>query len=201
MVHSGGIAYTAEGEPSEMLGPMIRHLGGSIYSITTEIDNNKLMLELKVHGNYYRGEKLKPYSDGINLELGKGRILGEMGVTKEFETNIPMDPSGEMIPEKCEASLTEEMDRFTLHATFMKGQMVLLLLEQGEESHPYFMSTSKGDFKAMCMGTFLDASTLDENALKRPINYSVNKAGLSGTYDIRVIIDDTKYETGLQITC
>ena len=200
MVHSGGIAFTAEGEASEQLGPMIRHMGGHIYSITTEIDNNKLMLELKVRGNYYRGEKLKPYSNGINLELGKGQILGEMGVTKEFETNIPMDSSGEMLPDKCEGSVTEEKDRFTFHGTFMKGQMVLLMLEQGEESHPYFISTSKGDFKAMCMGTFLDASTLDENALKRPINFSINKAGLSGTYDIRVIIDETKYETGLKVT-
>lgn len=203
MVHSGGIAYTKDGEPSEMLGPMIRHAGGFICSTTVELDNGKMQLELKVKGNYYRGEKLKFYTDGINLELGKGQILGEMGVTLESETNIPMDPSGQELPEKCAATVVDECDRFTLSATFLKGDMVLLLLEQGEESHPYFVSTSsaKGDFKAMCMGTFLDANTLDENALKRDVHISVNKAGLKGTYDVRVIINDTKYETGVQIVC
>ena len=29
----------------------------------------------------------------------------------------------------------------------------------------------------------------------------VTKTGLKGTYDIRVIIEDKKYETGIQITC
>lgn len=201
MVHSGGIAYTKDGEPSEKLGPAIDLEGGSLYAITVELDNDVKKLELKVHGNFYRAEKLKLYTDCINLELGKGQVLGAMGVTKEDETLIPMDPSGEMLPESCEASLVEEIDRFTFHSTFKKGQMVLLMLEQGEEAHQYFISTSKTDFKAMCVGTFLDESSLSEEALKRNTKTAINKAGLSGTYDIRVVIDDKKYETGMQITC
>lgn len=201
MVHSGGIAYTKDGEPSEKLGPAIDLEGGSLYAITVELDNDVKKLELKVHGNFYRAEKLKLYTDCINLELGKGQVLGAMGVTKEDETLIPMDPSGEMLPESCEASLVEEIDRFTFHSTFKKGQLVLLMLEQGEEAHQYFISTSKTDFKAMCVGTFLDESSLSEEALKRNTKTAINKAGLSGTYDIRVVIDDKKYETGMQITC
>ena len=46
----------------------------------------------------------------------------------------------------------------------------------------------------MCCGTFLDS---DERNTKT----SVNKTGLKGTYDVRVIIDDKKYETGIQIKC
>lgn len=201
MVHSGGIAYTKDGEPSEKLGPAIDLEGGSLYAITVELDNDVKKLELKVHGNFYRAEKLKLYTDCINLELGKGQVLGAMGVTKEDETLIPMDPSGEMLPDSCEASLVEEIDRFTFHSTFKKGQLVLLMLEQGEEAHQYFISTSKTDFKAMCVGTFLDESSLSEEALKRNTKTAINKAGLSGTYDIRVVIDDKKYETGMQITC
>lgn len=201
MVHSGGIAYTKDGEPSEKLGPAIDLEGGSLYAITVELDNDVKKLELKVHGNFYRAEKLKLYTDCINLELGKGQVLGAMGVTKEDETLIPMDPSGEMLPESCEAKLVEEIDRFTFHSTFKKGQLVLLMLEQGEEAHQYFISTSKTDFKAMCVGTFLDESSLSEEALKRNTKTAINKAGLSGTYDIRVVIDDKKYETGMQITC
>ena len=27
------------------------------------------------------------------------------------------------------------------------------------------------------------------------------EGGLSGTYDVKIFVDDTKYETGIQITC
>ena len=194
MVHSGGIAYDAEGNPSEALGAFAKDQGGSLETITVEICDNKKMLELHVPGNYYRGEKLKLYSDGINLELGKGQILGEMGVTKEFDTEIPLDPSGEMLPESCNARIEDEVDRFTFFSRFEKGQLVMLLLEQGEEVHRYFISTTAVPFLAMCCGTFLDSD--DRNT-----RTNINKAGLKGTYDVRVIIDDKKYETGVQINC
>lgn len=194
MVHSGGIAYDPEGNPSEALGAFAKDQGGSLESITVEICDNKKMLELHVPGNYYRGEKLKLYSDGINLELGKGQILGEMGVTKEFDTEIPLDPSGEMLPESCNARIEDEVDRFTFFSRFEKGQMVMLLLEQGEEVHRYFISTTAVPFLAMCCGTFLDSD--DRNT-----RTNINKNGLKGTYDVRVIVDDMKYETGVQIQC
>ena len=194
MVHSGGIAYDSEGNPSEALGAFAKDQGGCLESITVEICDNKKMLDLHVPGNYYRGEKLKLYSDGINLELGKGQILGEMGVTKEFDTEIPLDPSGEMLPESCNARIEDEIDRFTFFSRFEKGQLVMLLLEQGEEVHRYFISTTAVPFLAMCCGTFLDSD--DRNT-----RTNINKAGLKGTYDVRVIIDDKKYETGVTISC
>ena len=202
MVHSGGIAYDAEGAPSELLGPAAAHQGGKTRSTTVEIDNDKKMLELKVVGNFYRGEKLKPF-ECCNLIMGKGQALGAMGVTKENDVEIPFEYSGEELPAGYEAWIEEEIDRFTLHATFRKGQLVILSLRQGEEEHQYFINTNRNanDFKAMCVGTFLDASILDENAMKRPTDTAVNKAGLSGTYDVRVFIEDTFYETGVKITC
>lgn len=194
MVHSGGIAFDPDGSPSETLGAFAANTGGRVEAITVEICDNKKQLELHVPGNYYRAEKLKLYSDGINLELGKGQILGEMGVTKEFETDIPMDNSGEMLPESCNARIEDEDDRFTFFSRFEKGQLVMLLLEQGEEKHRYFISTTAVAFLAMCCGTFLDSD-------ERNTRTSINKAGMKGTYDVRVIIDDKKYETGVKITC
>ena len=35
---------------------------------------------------------------------------------------------------------------------------------------------------------------------ERKVSCAINKAGLEGTYDIRIIIDDKKYETGLQMS-
>lgn len=193
MVHSGGIAYM-NGEPSEVIGGFARTMGGDLYSTTVEVCDGRVMLELKTPGNYYRAEKLKMYS-GQDLELGEGKILGSMCVTEEFDTEIPAEACGEMLPASCAAVFEEEEDRFTLRSTFEKGQLVMLLLERGEEVHRYFISTSVSKSrKAMCCGTFLES---DERITKT----SVNKKGLSGTYEVRIIIDDKKYETGVTITC
>lgn len=196
MVHSGGIAYDMNDEPSEELGAKLKLTGGGkLYSKTVEIADNKKQLELQVHGNFYRGEKLKLYSaDGINLELGKGEVVGQMGVTKEFDTEIPVDACGELLPESCDAKIEDEFDRFTFRSRFEKGQLVMLLLEKEDEVHRYYISTAAGNFAAMCCGTFLESD-------ERNTRTSINKVGMSGTYDIRVIIDDKKYETGVQITC
>lgn len=99
-----------------------------------------------------------------------------------------------MLPESCNARIEDEIDRFTFFSRFEKGQLVMLLLEQGEEVHRYFISTTAVPFLAMCCGTFLDSD--DRNT-----RTNINKTGLKGTYDLRVIIDDKKYETGVTISC
>ncbi len=194
MVHSGGIGFLNNGEPSEVLPARLRDGSGKMYSTTIEVCNDVKLLEMQVHGNFYRAEKLKLYSDGINLELGKGQLLGELAPTKEFDIEVPAEKTGELLPESCQGEVIEEADRFTFNATFEKGQMVQLLVEQGEEVHRYFISTTALQLKAMCCATFMTADA-------RQTRTFVNKAGLKGTYDLRVIVDDKEYETGVQVTC
>ena len=194
MVHSGGIQYYGEDASEQFAAlmqddPMVR-----TRSITVELLDDVKMLELEVEGNFYRAEKLHLYHDQDNLPLGEGVELGEMGRTKEFDTMIEMDSCGEELSHIYEASIEEESDRFTFKATFESGQLVMMTLEQGEEIHSYFISTAKSPFAALCCGTFIEKDA-------RKVKCSVNKAGLSGTYDVRVIVDDKKYETGIQISC
>ena len=194
MVHSGGIQYYGEDASEQFAAlmqddPMVR-----TRSITVELLDDKKMLELEVEGNFYRAEKLHLYHDQDNLPLGEGVELGEMGRTKEFDTMIEMDSCGEELSHIYEASIEEESDRFTFKATFESGQLVMMTLEQGEEIHSYFISTAKSPFAALCCGTFIEKDA-------RKVKCSVNKAGLSGTYDVRMIVDDKKYETGIKIEC
>ena len=194
MIHSGGIAYL-NGEPSEALGAFARNMpGGALETHTVEVCDGKVMLDLHLPANYYRAEKTKMYVDGNNLDLGDGVQLGAMGVTPEFDTDIPMDSCGELMPESCNARIEEEDDRLTFYSRFEKGQMVMLLLEGEKETHRYFISTTAVPHRAMCCGTFMDSD-------ERNTRTFVNKAGLSGEFDVRVIIDDKKYETGIKITC
>lgn len=194
MVHSGGSAYNKDGEISESLGALEQNMGGTLFATTVELCDDRKMLELHTKGNYYRAEKMKLYADQGNLELGEGSMLGEMGITKEFDTDIPAPVSSELIPDRYEARIEDEDDRFTFHAKFEKGQLVMLMLEQGEEKHRYYISTTAVSHKAMCCGTFLES---DERVTKT----NVNKAGMKGTYEVFVVIDDTKYPCGVSIEC
>ena len=194
MVHSGGSAYNKDGEISESLGALEQNMGGTLFATTVELCDDRKMLELHTKGNYYRAENMKLYADQGNLELGEGSVLGEMGITKEFDTDIPAPVSSELIPDRYEARIEDEDDRFTFHAKFEKGQLVMLMLEQGEEKHRYYISTTAVSHKAMCCGTFLES---DERVTKT----NVNKAGMKGTYEVFVVIDDTKYPCGVSIEC
>ncbi len=194
MVHSGGSAYNKDGEISESLGALEQNMGGTLFATTVEICDDKKMLELHTKDNYYRAEKMKLYAEQGNLELGAGSVLGEMGVTKEFDTDIPVPVSSELIPDRYEARIEDEDDRFTFHAKFEKGQLVMLMLEKGEEKHRYYISTTAVSHKAMCCGTFLES---DERVTKT----NVNKAGMKGTYEVFVVIDDIKYPCGVSIKC
>lgn len=194
MVHSGGIQYYGEDASEKFAALMQDDPNVRVRSITVELLDDKNMLELEVDGNFYRAEKLHLYHDGDNVMLGEGVQLGEMGVTKEFDTLIPMEPCGEELPHIYEANIEEESDRFTFNAIFESGQLVMLMLEKEGEEHGYFISTAKNIFAALCCGTFIEKDA-------RKVRCSVNKAGLKGTYDVRVIVDDKKYETGIKIEC
>lgn len=194
MVHSGGIQYY-KGEASEQFAALMQDDPDvSTRSITVEVLDDQVMLELEVEGNFYRAEKLRLYHDQETLIPGPGAYLGKMGITKEFDTDIPMDSSGVLIPQRYESEILEEDDRFTYKAIFEKGQLVMLMLEQGEETHRYYISTAAKQFEALCCGTFITRDA-------RAVTLSINKEGLKGTYDVRMIVDDEKFETGVQIHC
>lgn len=194
LVHSGGIQYYGEHASEKPAALLQGDSNVRAESITVEVLHGKVIMELKIEGNFYRAEKLSLYHDQDNLPMGEGKRVGQMGVTPEFSTRIPMESCGELLPYRYEAELTEEEDRFTFKAVFEGGQLVMLTLEQGEEEHAYFISTSKNKFTALCCGTFIEKDP-------RNITLSVNKAGLKGIYDVRVIVDDKKYETGIRIPC
>ena len=60
----------------------------------------------------------------------------------------------------------------------------------------FFVSNfvGKTPFAALCCGTFIEKDA-------RKVSCAINKAGLKGTYDVRVIVDDKKFETGIKIEC
>lgn len=197
MIHSGGITYDGNGEPSELLGPyaQMEDPNATLKSITVEMNHGKKELELVTKSNYYRAEKFPLYAKGKganDLILGKGIILGDLGETLQNDTDVGAVDKGEMVSDSVNVRLTDEDDMFTFQAKFEKGQLVLLVLEGKDETRQYFISTARGYRGAMCSGTFLMADA-------RETRTGVSKSGLHGEYKVKLIIDDTKYDTGLTI--
>ncbi|MDO0822343.1 aryl-sulfate sulfotransferase [Desulfosporosinus nitroreducens] len=192
LVHSGGIGYL-NGEPSNR--PPVQYTGkdkeNTIFnSITVELKDDVVMYEMQIPANYYRAEKLKLYCAEDVLTLGKGELLGTLGVTEEFLTIPPAEEAG-LVPQQYNVKIGLEEDRVIFKATFEKGQMVLLQFE-GDTTHSYFVPTTKRPFLAMCVGTFLESDD-------RAVEFPVSREGLTGEFKITLIIDENKYETGVTV--
>lgn len=193
MVHSGGTG-TFKGEPCDK--PPVQFLGDDekdlkMNSITVEIKDNKVVYEMQIPANYYRAEKLPLYCKEDVLTLGKGQLLGTLGVTEEFLT-IPDTKDGGMVPEKYNLRMAQETDRLVMKGSFEKGQLAMLLLE-GDKTHAYFVPTTKRPFLAMCVGTFLEN---DDRAVEFPVSFE----NISGKFKISLIVDEFKYDTGIEMT-
>jgi len=192
LVHSGGIGRfrgeTCNKPPVQFRGDDEQFL--ELNSITVELKDDQVMYEMHLPANYYRAEKLELYCPEDVLTFGKGQLLGTLGETETFDT-IPEVSDGGIVPDKYNVKIAEEEDRLILKATFEKGQLVMLLLE-GTETRAYFVPTTKRPFLAMCVGTFMEA---DDRAVEFPIS----REGISGTYRLSLIVDEHKYDTGLEL--
>ena len=206
MVHSGGIGYedgkVCEGMAVQrVMDPKFnKDHEYTFNSVTVELVDDEIMLELHVPANLYRAEKLPLYYVGETIELGKGKYLGNLIETQTTKMKIKADETGELLPEEFKAHVVEEDDRVLVNAYFEENTMaqVLLYKEDGDIVR-YPVNTAPQKFQAMCVGTFQKADT-------REVDTFINKNGLSGTYNIKVLAqvgeEDYKiYETGVSFSC
>ena len=172
------------------------HLGEgevTFNSVSVELLNDEVMYELHLPASYFRAKKLPPYCEEETLTFGPGKQLGHLGVTEEFGTEPPAEEGGEA-PDAYGIEIREENDRFILHGRFENGQIVMVILENGEERHKYFVPTTKHAFSSICVGTFIEHD-------ERIVNHPINKEGLTGTYRVKVLVEEKIYETGISVEC
>lgn len=194
MVHSGGTGFI-DGKAVNVPATSAKSPDGKhvdLNSITVEIKDDKVMYEMQIPANYYRAEKLDLYCKEDVLSFGKGELLGTLGTTEVFDT-IPDVEAGGMVPAQYKLKLAQEVDRLVMKGSFEKGQLAMLLLEGNGKTYSYFVPTTKRPFLAMCVGTFLEN---DERSVEFPVSFE----GISGKYKVSIIIDDKKYDTGVEVS-
>jgi len=206
MVHSGGIGYE-DGKPCEGMAVQFavnpektKDHTYTFNSITVELVDDVVMLELEVPANLYRAEKLPLYYAGETIELGKGAVLGGLLATQTTNMKVKAEETGQLLPEDFKAKIVEEDDRILVNGFFEEHTIaqVLLYAENGEVIR-YKVDTVPKKFQAMCVGTFQKADT-------REVDTFINKTGLSGKYTVKVLAQDGEevykiYETGVTVTC
>ncbi|MBQ2020853.1 MAG: aryl-sulfate sulfotransferase, partial [Peptococcaceae bacterium] len=202
MVHSGGIGYE-DGKPCEGMAVMLSmNPGEHVYtfnSITCELVNDEVVMELHVPANCYRAEKLPLYYAGETIELGKGQYLGGIIETPVTKMKVKAEETGALLPAEFKAKVVEEDDRVLVNGFFEENSIAQVLLVQGDEVRRYKVDTAPMNFLAMCVGTFQKADS-------REVDTFISKTGLSGEYQIKVLAqvgeDEYKvYETGVVISC
>lgn len=194
MIHSGGIGFK-DGQASDFLGPFLDTADPAVElrSVTVEEKNGVVLYELETEGNFYRAEKLPIYHDGENVTFGPGQLLGQLDVTPEFDTVPDAEEVNELPDSWHNITIEEDEDRFVFHGKFEHGTLAMLCLEGGKKNHNYYINTSATWHLAMCSGAFLE----DDD---RDVKLNVSKIGLSkGKLDIKIIINDKKYDTGVSI--
>ncbi len=195
LIHSGGISYL-DGYASDLLGSFAMQtaeLKDKVYmcSKTVEEKNGVLMYYIEVTGNFYRAERLPLYHKGDNIQLeNKGKLVGELDITPEFGTIPDLDEVCEPCPLSYAIDIVEEEDKLVLTGVFPRGSLAMWVIENSDEAHAYYINTAAHSFLAMCSGAYLDS-----NAETR--RFSLSKRGLSGKFEIKVIIDDKKYSSGI----
>ncbi|MBQ5659010.1 MAG: aryl-sulfate sulfotransferase, partial [Peptococcaceae bacterium] len=205
MVHSGGIAYedgkTCDGfAVMDSVDPIkSKEHTYTFNSITVELVDDEVVMELHVPANCYRAEKLPLYYAGETIELGKGQYLGGLKQTPTTKMKVKAAEAGELLPAEFKAKVVEEDDRVLVNGFFEESTIAQVLLVQGEELIRYNIDTVPKNFQAMCVGTFQKADS-------REVDTFISKTGLSGEYQIKVLVqvgeDEYKvYETGVVISC
>ena len=192
LLHSGGQQFY-DGKPAEDILPAKPDPKARRGSVTLEVVDGKVVLDLRIKGNYYRADKLALYTEGANLELGNGKKLGSLAFTEQVSAPAAKD-AGESIPDSLMAHVIEESDRVALKARFELGTDAVLLLKQGDNSLHYRIDTGGSRFAANSCMPHIPPD--DRNTLTY-----VNKNGLSGQYELFLVIDSKRYKLEVTITC
>lgn len=196
LIHSGGIGWK-DGYASDALGAFLdpkKDPSTDICAKTVEQKDGVVLYAMEVDGNFYRAEKLLPYHDGDNAALGEGVLVGELEETETFDTIPDVPECGEVIGSWHQVAIEEDNDRLVFHGRFERGSLVMVLLKNATETRGYFINTAASYHLAMCSGAYLED---DERTIKQ----NISKRGLSGCYDLKVLVEDKIFETGVRIFC
>lgn len=189
LIHSGGIQLY-DGIAAETWVDF-SDPRSTVESRTIEVQDGEIIMELAVSGNYYRGKKYPIYSEGNNLSLENGRVVGHLSVCNQSKNTISEIVDMGIIPEQHKLHIIENQDLVLFKGCFEPEDHVKVIFSGETEDRIYDVGYM-GPMAAFTGKPYLPLSPKNRST-------GVNKNGLSGKYQIYILINDKKYATEVTI--
>lgn len=190
VVHSGGIVKV-NGIPSNYPAGL-SNKEVSLKSDTVELLNNEVIYELILPTNNYRVRKMEMYSNS-EYKQGVGVRLGSVSKTEESNKHTIIVKSKDIDNNYNKHNITfdKEVNRLVFSGTFLKDDMVKIILDKFLGKKEYDVIIRKRPYTAMCVDIF----TKEEEKDGIKVTKYINNTGLKGKYLIYVSVNGTIYKT------
>ena len=178
LITSGGIVYNNNIIQNQ---PFAFYENGTAKSIIVEVNNNKVLYELKLPYNTYRTEKINLY-DNLYYGLEEGLNLGRQEDTfyKEIiDEKIKPTKTIEDLKEN-EIQLILEHDRLSVKGVYHKADFVDIIIVKNDKQYVYEVPTKLTSYTAMCAYIPNDDHISDEYSTV--IKYITNLEGENHIY-------------------
>ena len=178
LITSGGIVYDNNIIQNQ---PFAFYENATAKSIIVEVNNNKVLYELKLPYNTYRTEKIDLY-DNLYYGLEKGLNLGNQEDTfyKEIiEEEIKPTKTLEDLKEN-EIEVVLEHDRLSVKGVYHKSDLVDIIIVKDNKQYVYEVPTKLTSYTAMCAYIPNDDHISDEYSTV--IKYITNLGGNNHIY-------------------
>lgn len=188
-VHFGGSAKV-DGKPIDMPGIFRKDFDASceLYATTVELKDGKEICKMVYPMNTYQMERVAVQADEDRHQWGKGVKVGEFAPTEEFPVDFP-ETTGFM-PESYHLSFGYDGERLFIRADFLTAEMVMLKLEGTQDTHTFYIQSTRRPFYTMCPVTWRPGNG-------RPVEWPITVKDFDDCYQLKVMINENVYETGL----
>lgn len=190
-VHFGGSAK-ADGKPIDMPGIFRKDFDPSceLYATTVELKDGKEICRMLLPMNTYQMERVAVQADGDHHVWGKGEKVGEFAPTEEFPLDFP--ESTGFMPVNYHLSFSCDGERLFVRADFLTAEMVMLKLEGAEDTHTFYIQSTRRPFYTMCPVTWRPGNG-------RPVEWPIVVKDFHDCYKLKVMINEDVYETGITL--
>lgn len=165
----------------------------SQFSTTIEILDGEEVYRMETKDSINQTLRASLYEKTKNYSPTEGLSLGIQLETEEYLKSIETKMNLlDTVPESHEINFVKEFDRLVFTANFEIGQEVYLVLEGNSETRTYKIPTEENPFALVCFEVCEDE--------KIEVMYFINEEGISGKYNIYLIMNNKEYNTYKNVT-
>ncbi len=157
-------------------------------SVTVEVVDHTEVYRMEIEDDIYQAKRIGLYNNTVNYGTSVGISVGPQLETKEYEGSLNERFNFfDNVPINYELTFTKEFNRLVVNGSFNQGEIIYLILENSNETRQYFVPTVENSFFGICIDECHDGVL--------EITYFVNDEGVSGKFNIYIVIDGKKYNT------